>query len=325
MASIKKTDMASRVAKAAEATPDLEARLRHAQDLAHAHPAGDTPLVPNSAPLRESSITSSHEARFVAAPIDLVDPNPFNARKIYRPERVNELAASIGAHGQDVPGIATMRNGRYVLAAGHYRMRAIKVCGLNTMNLMLHEGLTDKELYEYSYRENAEREGQSALDNALCWRNLLDLKLYASETELSETTGISLSNINKTLRILKLSDEILDVVKEDPAVFALTALYELALYEAAAGTKEAFAMARLIKDGEAGRKEVQEARAKVENHKERKRKETSRAYKIQRGGASIGSVKVWDSGRIMLDVVLTDDSDRDSVLSELKELFGVTG
>lgn len=323
---ISKKKMGERVAKAANATPNIEDRLRHAESLAGAHPAADTPLAAQSQVSAFEQDGHQHSMpRFMTVPVDLIDQNPFNARKIYRPERVNELASSIGAHGQEVPGIATTRGDRYVLAAGHYRLRAIKVLGLKTMDLMVHDSLSDKELYGQSYRENAEREGQSALDNALSWRELLDMRVYADQTELAEATGMSLPNINKTLRILQLSEPVLDIVKEDPGSFALSSLYELALFEAVAGLKDTLAMARLLKEGEAGRKDIQEARSKIETPKERKRKETSRQYKIQREGAQIGTIKAWDSGRVVFDVVLPDVAERDEILAELKRRFGVSG
>lgn len=322
---ISKRNMAARVAKAAEATPGLEDRLRHAQEIAHLHPAGDHELPAAQSLVDDDSAQGHSAARFAAVPIDLIDPNPHNARRIYRPERVSELAASIGMHGQDVPGIATPREDRFILVAGHYRLRALKVLGAKFMNLMVHDTLSDRDLFGYSYRENAEREGQTALDNALCWRELLDKRLFASETDLAEATGLSLPTINKTLRILKLSPAVLDVVGEDPAMFALSALYELALFQEMADEMSAIGLAKLIKTGEAGRKEVQEARAALENPKRRKSKETSRPYKIHRDGSFIGSLKVWDSGRVMLDVVLADASERDQVLAEIKIRFGVLG
>ena len=320
---IKKGNMATRVAQAVASTPDIGDRLRHAQELAHQHPVPERPYADTQPTLRETH--AGDKAKCVSVPVASIDPNPHNARKIYRPERVSELAASIGAHGQDVPGIATFRDGRYILAAGHYRWRAIKVLGLRTMDLMIHDNLSDKDLFAYSYRENAEREGQTALDNALCWDELLKVGLYSTETELAEVTGMSLPNINKTLRILKLSDPVLELVREEPAVFPLSALYELALFETAAPSSPvSLELAKQIKAGEAGRKEVQEARARLENPKTRKVKETSRQYKINRGGQSIGFVKAWDSGRVALDVVISDPAERNEVLDILKSRFGIT-
>lgn len=316
--------MAARVAKAADATPGLEDRLRHARDLAHAHPAPDSHPDQKAVPTAGSQ-EGAKRGQLMAVPVNLIDDNPYNARRIYRPERVSQLAASIGAYGQDTPGIATIRHSRYLLAAGHYRLRSLRVLGKPTMDLMVHDGLTDRELFEYSYRENAERETQSALDNAMSWRDLLEKKLFASETELAEATGMSLPNVNKTLKILQLSEPVLDIVKEDPVLFAMSALYELTLYEAAAGQQPAIAMARLLQAGDAGRKEIQEARAQIEKPRARKRKETSRPYKIEKSGAYIGLLKVFgDSGRVVLDVVFSDPTSREQALVELKARFGVT-
>ncbi len=212
---ISKKDMAARAARAGLMAPSIEDRLRQARELVASHPVDESPLPPaargaEGGPLAPSGVRLAH------VPLALIDANPYNARRIYRPTRVSELAASIGAHGQEVPGIASPRGGRYVLAAGHYRLRALRLLGAPTMALMLHERLSDRELYALSYRENAEREGHSALDDALAWRELLDGGVYASETEIAEATGLSLPSVNKTLAALRLSAPVLDVVKRGP-------------------------------------------------------------------------------------------------------------
>jgi ParB family chromosome partitioning protein len=330
---ISKKDMGSRAAKAAVMAPSIEDRLRQARDLVGSHPVDETAPVSSSMGPAISALTAIDPiyasaatvagARLEVVSIDLIEANPYNARKIYRPERVSELAASIGAHGQEIPGIATLREGRYVLAAGHYRLRALKVLGAKTMAVMIHLGLSDRDLYAHSYRENAEREAQTALDNALSWRQLLDQGVYASETEIADATGMSLPNVNKTLAALRLSAPVLDVVKEDPKAFALSILYELALYEAAAGQAKSVAMAKQIGAGELSRREIIEARAQLDSPKERKRKETSRQYKIQREGQHIGSLKEWDSGKVALEVVLADPKDRAALVTELRERFSL--
>lgn len=286
---ISKKDMAARAARAASMAPNIEDRLRHARDMVSSHPAedqGPTIFSPQAPQLQgavethqnaaNAANSDEHDARLEVVSIELIDQNPFNARKIYRASRVNELAASIGAHGQEMPGMATIRDGRYILAAGHYRLKALKLLTAKTMTLMVRENLSDRELYALSYRENAEREAQSSLDNALAWRDLIDQGVYTSESDIAEATSMSLPNVNKTMAALRLSTQLLDLVKEDPKPFAMSALYELALYEEAAGSVKALAIAKQVASGDAGRKEIQEARALVETPRERKRKETSR-------------------------------------------------
>lgn len=324
---ISKKDMAARAAVASTQAPSINDRLRHAQDLAGAHPFSGPSTVPSPATPAAATthIDTDEKPHLERVALDLIDPNPFNARHVYRTERVSELAASMAANGQEVPGIATVRNGRYVLAAGHYRLRGLKVLNAPTMDVMVHTGLTDRQLYALSYRENAEREAQSVLDNALAWHDLLKEGVYASETEIAEATGYTQPNVNKVLATLRLSDRTLDVVKENPTKFALTVLYELVLYEKVAGTDKAIAMARGVLEGDVGRKEINEARTRIESPSQRKAKEISRQHKITSDGEEIGVIKDWDNGRVQLDIRIEDQAAREQLVNELRKRFGLDG
>lgn len=328
---IKKVDMKVRIAQAATAAPNIADRLRHAAEMSSEHPvATAAPAMPPVTPVAEVTVNSSRTGKHESpigrlshqlVSIDLIDQNPFNARRIYRPERVSQLAASISTHGQETPGTATLRNGRYILAAGHYRLRALKALGAKNMELMIRDSLSDRELYEVSFRENAERETQSSYDNALSWRQLLSDGVYASETEIAEVTGMSLPNVNKTLAALRISPAVLDLVAEDPSVFPLSVLYELALYEPVAGTENTRALARQVMEGAIGRKQIQDARAEHAAQKPRKRKETSRQYKMHLQGEAIGSLKEWDSGKVAFEIQVKDPTTRAAIVTELRARF----
>ena len=214
--------------------------------------------------------------------------------------------------------------GRYVLVAGHYRLAAIRQAGLPTMDVMVHDGLSDRDLFEYSYRENSERDSQSALDDAMAWREMLDREVYPNETALAGVVRKSLANVNRTLSILKLSAQVLDLVGQNPEAFPMSCLSELVLLEAVAGTKTALGFAEKIGQGEIGRKEIIEARTRIETPKSRKRKEISRQYKINvSDGTQIGALKEWDSGRVSLDVVVLSATDRVALVNELKKRFSI--
>lgn len=320
--SINRKDLAKRAAAAASSAPSLADRVGKA--LNTPNPAGDFPHLSQPAPFSKPS--SSNNGRFETVPVELIDPNPFNARQIYRSERVAELANSIQAHGQDVPGIATIRDGRYVLAAGHYRLRAIKVSDIATMDIMVHDDLTDKDLYEYSYRENKEREADSALDDALCWRDLLAKGVYATDVELADSIGQSKSNVSKTLRILDLPDSAVEEIKKDPTAYGVHALYELTLFYAVAKQEHhVLGFLGQLRQGEIGRKEIKEARDRLQTPKSRKAKETSRPYSLQKEGSYNGSFKIFpDSGRVTLDVTFKDQAQRDEILALLKSKFDIS-
>jgi ParB family chromosome partitioning protein len=243
---------------------------------------------------------------------------------VYKHSRITELAASISAHGQEQPGVAAKRGGRFVLAAGHYRKKALLAVGKSTIDLLVYPEMSDQELYSHSYRENGEREAQTSLDNALAWKNLLDQKVFSDATAISVATGISLPNVTKTLRALDLSQQVLDVVTEEPETFTLSVLYELVLFEKDAGTSNAIDMAVRVRSGEASRRDIEEARRLAgEDKKPRKLKEVSRQYKILRGGKSVGQLKDWDSGKVSFEVLLDDPKERAALVDELRAKFGL--
>ena len=266
-----------------------------------------------------------HEGETIyAVPLDLIDTNPYNARYIYREERVKEMAITLAADGQLQPALATIRNGRYVLAAGHYRFRGAKVAGLPTLKLILREDMSDRQLFELSYKENNEREGQSALDNAISWSHALKDKLYASEAELAEANAISPPSINKTLALLQLPEETLEEVKQAPNAFGLSVLYELLMFSRAATSDQTLEMAKKVRQGEVSRRDIETARKGLENPKPRKPREGARQYRIGTGASQIGTIKEWDSGKVMLEVKLEDPTKRAELVSELCKRFGLT-
>ncbi len=334
---ISKKNMGAKAEKAAQQAPSFVDRLSIVESAIHPNqettktrvleqtqPAKEfipTPI--NAVPYKSiagiGEFVTSGGAKVLEVSIELIDLNPFNARQIYKPERVAELAKSIAANGQEIPGIATLKNGRYVLVAGHYRLRAIKQLGLQKMLVLVHDNLSDRDLYAMSYRENAERESQTTLDNAMSWRTLLQQSIYKNETEIAEATGMSLPNINKTMAVLKLSKETLDVIQQEPSNFALSSLYELVQYEAVAGVASGVKMAKLILEGEVGRAEINDARAKLQTGKERKRKETSRQYTVQASGKKIGKLKEWDSGKVALELIFDEPEKRIQFVNMLKD------
>ena len=270
---------------------------------------------------RGSGQTGGRPMRLEFVALSLIDDNPYNARQVYKADRVSELALSIKANGQEVPGIATVRNGRYLLVAGHYRKQAHLRNDSAEMMLVVMENVTDHELYEISYRENKEREAPSALDNAIAWHGLLERGLYRTAREIAAVTGMSEANVSKTLAINKLSEMVLDEVKQDPASFPFTLLSELVTYESKAGFEKALLLAQRIGRGEVSRADIIAARERLDDPVEPLKKERYRLkHKILKGGKDIGVLKEWDAGRIMLDLKVLDPALRTALVQELKKV-----
>lgn len=313
---------------------DVHARFAAADAVLSERPAGLAVAAPPAVAAAEvpAGPTFSAESpvplhqRIVSAPLDRVHENPLNARHIYDPEIVKELAASIATRGQLVPASAIEHPtipGDYLLIDGHYRKKALAAAGQHTVDLVIraHEG--DLELYRVSWLLNEERSAQSCLDNAFAWRKLIDKGLVQTELQIAELLGVSLSTVNKTIALLNLPTAVLDRMHDKPEKFGVFVGYEITLAAKKVNETEVLALVNRIIEEDLSSREVSAIRAKLDTGEKRKPKETSRQYKIQRTGQQIGSLKEWDSGKVALEVVLSDPKERAALVAELRSRFGL--
>lgn len=264
--------------------------------------------------------------RIIKAPLDRVYDNPVNARHIYKPDVIKELAASIATRGQKVAANAVLHPdipGAFMLIDGHYRKRGIAAAGLHTIDLVVDRFESDIELYRASWALNEERSAQSPLDNAFAWRGLLNRGLVRNESHIAELLGVSLATVNKTLSLLSLPTKAVEKMSEHPERFGIFIGYELSMAAKSVGEEDLLSFIGRIVDEELSSREVAAFRAKLESGRERKRKETSRQYKIQNSGQQIGLLKEWDSGKVAFEVVLDDPKARAALVTELMARFGL--
>lgn len=262
----------------------------------------------------------------VRAALDQVHENPLNARHIYNPEVIKELAASIAMRGQLVPATAVIHptlRGHYLLVDGHYRRKAAAVAGLQEIDLVLraHEG--DIEMYRLSWLLNEERNAQSPLDNAFAWRKLLDKKVVRNEGQIAEMLGVSLPTVNKTLSLLRLPPAVLERMRDHPAKFGVFTGYELTLASKKLPEADLLALVERIVLQDLSSRAVAAFRAKLDSGELPRQKEISRQYKIHRKGEQIGWLKEWDSGKVALEVLVTDPKERAALLTTLRAKFGL--
>ncbi|MHA7684416.1 ParB/RepB/Spo0J family partition protein [Cupriavidus sp. PET2-C1] len=260
-------------------------------------------------------------------PLAQLHDNPFNARRIYDPVVVQERAASIATHGQKTPGLATpdlARPGHYILIDGHYRKRALASAGKLEMECFIESNLNDLDFYRLSFLLNEQRSDQSALDNAIAWRQLLDEGKVQKEEDICELTGMSAGTVNKTLALLRLPESVLGVMRERPSAIGIATGYELTLYCKIVGEDRTRDLAtRIMAEGLSSR-EVEAIRKHAQEGKARKIKEISRQYKIRSdAGQLLGTIKEWDSGRVVLDVQVSDRGAREALVETLKARFGL--
>jgi ParB family chromosome partitioning protein len=140
-------------------------------------------------------------------------PNPFQPRKIFSPESLQELSASIEEYGIIQPLIVRVIPDGFELVAGERRLRASKLAGLKHVPVIIKE-FTDKEVAELAMIENLQREDLHFLEEAEGFQQLITSFGFTQE-ELAKRMGKNQSTIANKLRLLKLVPEVRAVVAKE--------------------------------------------------------------------------------------------------------------
>jgi ParB family chromosome partitioning protein len=146
-------------------------------------------------------------------PLNLVEPNPFQPRRVFGEDELNELASNIKEHGLLQPISVRKQGSKYQIVMGERRVRAMRIAGIVECEAKVYELLSDKAMAELALIENVQREGLNPIETATAYERLLDEFHYTHE-DLASRMGKSRSAITNTLRLLKLPKEVQDYVSE---------------------------------------------------------------------------------------------------------------
>ena len=147
--------------------------------------------------------------------VNNIDPNPYQPRKSFDEDRLNELAESIKSHGLLQPIVVIPAGDRYILVAGERRLRAHKIAKLDTIRaLVIDANLDEMRLRELALIENIQREDLHPIELAKSYKELIDVHGITHE-ELAKIVHKSRSQITNTLRLLNLDEYTLDMLSKD--------------------------------------------------------------------------------------------------------------
>lgn len=142
--------------------------------------------------------------------LNLITANPFQPRKEFDEEKLQQLADSIKQHGVLEPIIVRRYNGGYQIVAGERRWRACSLAGLESIPAIVKD-LTDKEMTEIALIENLQREDLNAIEEAEGYRLLLE-EFNLTQEEVAEAVGKKRSSITNALRLLNLDQQVKSLV-----------------------------------------------------------------------------------------------------------------
>ena len=151
----------------------------------------------------ESNIMETAEENDIKEiPVSEIRPNPYQPRKTFNEEALNELAESIKNYGVFQPIIVKKGLRGYDLIAGERRLRASKIAGLTKIPAIVKE-FTDDEMREISLLENIQRENLTAIELAWAYKGIID-NLDIRQEDLAQKIGKSRSHVTNTLGLLNL-------------------------------------------------------------------------------------------------------------------------
>ncbi|MEJ2124274.1 MAG: ParB/RepB/Spo0J family partition protein [Alphaproteobacteria bacterium] len=157
-------------------------------------------------------LPSHGEQRMV--PMDRISPSPFNPRKDFSENELEELSASIREKGLVQPIVLRpigVNGQHYEIVAGERRWRAAQRASLHLIPAIV-RSLTDQETLELAIIENVQRSDLNAIEEASGYRDLIERFGYKQD-ELSQIIGKSRSHLANTMRLLKLPDSIQHMVR----------------------------------------------------------------------------------------------------------------
>ncbi|MFL0505884.1 ParB/RepB/Spo0J family partition protein [Ureibacillus sp. 179-F W5.1 NHS] len=136
--------------------------------------------------------------------------NPFQPRKLFDDEAIEELAQSISEHGIIQPIVVRKKGKKYEIVVGERRFRAAKLANLEEIPAIVKD-LTEEQMMELAILENLQREDLTPIEEAEAYESLIK-KLNFTQEELAKRLGKSRPYITNHLRLLQLPEEVRELV-----------------------------------------------------------------------------------------------------------------
>ena len=140
-----------------------------------------------------------------------IQKNPYQPRKEFLEEKIQELAQSIKENGLIQPIIVRKSPVLgYEILAGERRYRASIAAGLSEVPVIVKQ-LSDQDMMLHSIIENLQRENLNPIEEAKAYQSLIDKGF--THTEIAEKMGKSRPYITNLVRLLGLPKHILTEVE----------------------------------------------------------------------------------------------------------------
>lgn len=155
----------------------------------------------------ESQKPLNNNERLWHIPLTEIVPNEEQPRRVFGPEELDDLVASIKEHGVLQPITVTEKeDGGYEIIAGERRFRASQRAGLATIPALV-RSVTRQEKLELALIENIQRQNLNPIEEAFAYQRLIE-QFHLTQEEVSKKVGKSRPVIANTIRLLDLPEKI---------------------------------------------------------------------------------------------------------------------
>ena len=151
------------------------------------------------------------DKRVIMAKVDEIRVSPFQPRRQFRKEQIEELAASIRERGLVQPLVVRRVDGNFELIAGERRLRAVSSLGQKEVKVVVMEA-TDQEVAEITLIENLQREDLTPLEEAEQYK-LLQTRFHMKQDVIARHVGKSRAVVANMVRLLDLTAEVRDMLE----------------------------------------------------------------------------------------------------------------
>jgi ParB family chromosome partitioning protein len=175
---------------------------------------GLSALIPGASLKSDGTLKDHENVAVNEIPVSQIRPNPFQPRKEFDPQALEELKNSILQNGIIQPITVRKAPGGYELIAGERRFRAAKMANLHTMPAYVRDDVRDEEMLELAIIENVQREKLNPIELAQGYQQLIDV-CELTQDEVAKRVSKDRTTVTNIIRLLKLPGEIQESLRKE--------------------------------------------------------------------------------------------------------------
>ena len=256
--------------------------------------------------VEEKIVSDSTKDEVTMVKLNELRSNPYQPRKVFDEQALEELARSIKEHGVIQPIIVKKSIKGYEIIAGERRAKASQLAGLEEIPAIIRD-FNDTQMMEIALLENLQRENLSAIEEANAYKKLQET-LSLTQEDLAKRLGKSRSHITNMLGLLTLPQDIQEEVNNKNISMGharvLSKLDDIAQQEKLAK--------RVIEDGISVRKleELSQEKEIIKTNPQRNKTPNEYSYLQEELSEKLGTKVVIKKNKIEINFVNTNDLNR---------------